>query len=104
MANSKHGYSSQSEKWSVAPITRAFDVSPTGVDSNGDAAGTDLPINTRAIMVSEDDMTVSGILVGQDLDTAAGIHTTHNLKAGILYPFAFRRITAVSTGSVKGYA
>ena len=62
-------------------------------------SGAELAQHTRFVMVSEDGVTITGILAGQD--TA---HTTFGLKAGIPYPFRFKVISAVSTGSVKGYA
>lgn len=73
----------------LAPIRAAFNVTP---------AGTDLAVFTRAVMVDTDGATITGILEG---DTVS--HTTVPLKLGVLYPFAFKRISAVSSGTVKGY-
>ena len=53
---------------------------------------------TRMIMVSADATTITGILEG---DTAP--HTTFGLKAGVMYEFAFKTITAVTGGTAKGY-
>jgi len=85
----RYDYSAHSEKWASAPLRRAFDITPSS---------TDLAIPTRAITVSVD-ATITGILVGDDSS-----HTTHTLNAGTLYPFAFKKITSISVGSVKGYA
>jgi len=85
-----YNYNRQSEYDAYAPIRKAFDVSPST---------SDLTIPTRAIMVSAE-CTVSGIMIG---DTSS--HTTNTLFPGMLYPFAFSRITAVSgSATVKGYA
>lgn len=76
---------------SMAPIQGAFDVTPSA---------SDLTYITRAIMVSSDDVQVTGYLEG-DKDN---IHQTFALKAGLLYPFAFKKITAVSnSGTIKAY-
>lgn len=72
----------------MGPARKGFDVTPHATNPN----------QTRAIMVSTDNATVTGVL---EADTAP--HTTFPLKAGILYQFAFKTITAVSTGTVKGY-
>lgn len=53
---------------------------------------------TRAIMVSTDGTTITGIL---EKDTTA--HTTFPLLAGVMYIFAFKTITAVTGGTAKGY-
>lgn len=73
----------------LAPIRGGFDVTP---------GATDLAIPTRAIMVTTDDATVTGILVDQE-----NPHTTAPLKTGVIYAFRFKRITTVSAGAVKGY-
>lgn len=56
------------------------------------------PNQTRFVMVSVDNTTITGVLEG---DTAS--HTTFGLKAGVLYPIAFKTITAISGGAVKAY-
>ena len=89
MATSDYNYTKQTEYAAYAPLRRAFDITPS---SN------DLALATRVIMVSEA-ATVTGVFVGQDSS-----HTTFNLTPGIPYPFCFKKITAVSAGSVKGYA
>lgn len=87
----KYNYSRESEFAAYAPIRRSIAITPSA---------TELPLHTRAIMVSVD-ATVTGILVG-DVATS---HTTVTLKAGILYPFAFKVISAVTnSATVKGYA
>lgn len=84
-----YNYVKGSEYDASAPIRKAFDVTP---------AGTDLAIPTRAIMVSAD-CTVTGILAED-----SSPHTTFPLSAGVLYPFCFKRISAVSaSATVKGY-
>lgn len=55
-----------------------------------------LPIKTTGVMITEEGATVTGVLIG---DTSP--HTTHPLKVGVIYPFMFKRITAVSSGAVK---
>jgi hypothetical protein len=54
--------------------------------------------HTRFIMVDTDDVTVTGEFIGE-----ATSHTTVPLKKGLIYPFFFSKITAVSGGTVKGY-
>jgi hypothetical protein len=76
----------------TAPLQVGFDITPHATD--------ELAQRTRVVMVSEDDVTITGYLAG-DADTA---HTTGPLKAGIMYPMMFDRVTAVSSGSAKGYA
>lgn len=73
----------------LAPLTGSFAVTPSGDD---------LTQTTRAIMVDTDDATITGKLLDDD-----AAHTTVTLKTGILYPFRFLTITAVSAGSVIGY-
>jgi len=103
MANRNRGYSNNSKSEASAPATRAFDITPTGVDSNGVPLGQDLKIPTRAIMVSE--ATTLQVLFEEELSNSAGaIHTTQTLQAGTLYPFCIRRVITVTTGNVKGYA
>lgn len=89
-----YNYQKDTEYTFFGPIRRAFDITPA-VDA--------LAIPTRAIMVSEA-ATVTGYLVDHDSAEAGEEHTTHELVAGTLYPFAFSHITAVSAGTVKGYA
>ena len=89
MANSRYNYTKNTEFSFQSGARRAFDISP---------GPSDLAIPTRAITLSAD-ATVTGIFVGDDHS-----HTTHTLKAGIMYPLCFKKITAVSTGTVKGYA
>ncbi len=84
-----YNYNRQSEYDAYAPIRTAFNITPSA---------TELAIHTRAIMVSAD-ATVTGILAEDSTS-----HTTFILSAGVLYPFAFKVISAVSTGTVKGYA
>lgn len=74
----------------MASGRKGFDVTPSSDE---------LPVWTRFIMVTVDDMTVTGILEG---DTTS--HTTAPLKVGVPYPMAFKVISAVSAGAVKGYA
>lgn len=96
----QHNYQKGTEDAFFGPIKRAITITPTPVDSNGYTAlnfGNGI-VETRAITVSED-ATVTGILSGQDTE-----FTTHTLKVGVLYPFVFKAITAVSAGTVKGYA
>lgn len=73
----------------LAPARHAFTITPSA---------TELTNFTRAVMVTEEEATITGILEG---DTVS--HTTPPLKVGILYPFAFKVISAVSDGSVVGY-
>lgn len=88
MSENTYNYQKETEYAAYAPIRKAYNITP----------GTSV-INCRAIMVSAD-ATVTGEFAEQP-----GIsHTTHTLKAGVLYPFCFRKITAVSTGTVKAYA
>jgi hypothetical protein len=75
----------------MAPAQLAMDITPHATN--------ELTYITRFIMVSEDNATVTGYLEGDE-----NVHTTVPLKAGAVYPFAFKRITAVSSGNVKGYA
>ena len=70
-----------------------------GVGIDITPSATELEQHTRFIMVEVDDITVTGIFIGQDTS-----HTTFALKAGVPYPFRFKVISAVSSGSVKGYA
>lgn len=74
----------------MAPAQHGADITPHA---------TDLLANiTRFVMVTDDLATITGYLEGDD-----SAHTTVPLKAGVIYPFAFKRITAVSAGSIKGY-
>ena len=66
-----------------------FDITP--------AVG-ELDQSTRMVMVDTDGTTVTGTLIA-DSDE----NTTFALKAGIMYPFRFKEITAVTGGSAKGY-
>lgn len=75
----------------VASVAIGFDVTPHATDP--------LPEITTGVMVSEDDVEITGYLEG-DKSTP---HTTFGLKAGVIHPFRFYRITAVSLGTVKGY-
>ena len=59
----------------------------------------DLPIVTRAVMVSLDGTIITGYLVN-DPDTE---HSTFGLLAGLMHSMAFKRITAITGGTVKGY-
>lgn len=84
-------YTKGSEFEASAPIRRAYTVT---------LGNTELPLNTRAIMVSAVG-TVTGELVG-DKGT---LFTTFDLTPGVLYPFAFYKITAVSNSiTVKAFA
>lgn len=73
----------------LASARIAIDVTPSA---------NDLPLYTRCVMVSTDGATITGVLEG---DTVSS--TTFPLMTGLMYPFAFKKITAVSTGTVKGY-
>lgn len=73
----------------LAPARIAITITPSADE---------LPVFTRSVMVSTDDATITGVLEG---DTVSS--TTFPLKTGFMYPFAFKKITAVSTGTVKGY-
>lgn len=70
-------------------LGKGFDITPSG---------SELSPHTRAITV-EAAGTVTGVLVN-DGSTS---HTTHALTPGILYPFAFKIISATTATSVKGY-
>ena len=53
----------------------------------------------RAVTVSDDGATITGELFGNE-----GVSfTTHGLAFGIMHPYWFTKITAVSAGTVKGY-
>lgn len=80
-------YNIKGEFDAYAPVRKAFNVTPSPTTL----------LKIRAIMVSVE-TTVTGVLVG---DTVS--HTTHTLLPGIMYPFAFRKITAVASGTVKAY-
>lgn len=90
MALDIYNYDRNTEYSFLAGCRRAFDITPSSDD---------LEVPTRAIMVSADDITVTGVFVGQ-----TDSHTTFSLKSGTVYPFCFKKITSVSSGSVKGYA
>ena len=92
----RYNYTKGTEYAAYAPLRRAFDITPVELDSNNNP--TLLSLETRAIMVTAE-CTVTGILANEETE-----HTTATLTPGILYPFAFKAITAVSAGSVKGYA
>lgn len=86
----KNNYTKGSEFAAYGPARRAFDITPLEAE---------LPTPTRAVMVS-DFCTITGILVGQEES-----HTTFELNPGIMYPFSFKIISAVSnSATVKGYA
>ena len=85
----KYNYTKGTEFSAYAGARRGFDITP---------GTSDLPLSTRAIMVSET-ATVTGILSGDSAE-----HTTFELAPGVMHPFFFERITAVSAGSIKGYA
>lgn len=89
MALDKYNFTKGTEFSAYAPIRKAWDVTPSE---------TLMEERTRAIMVSEA-ATVTGILAGQ-----SDSHTTFELQPGILYPFMFEVISAVSAGTVKAYA
>lgn len=67
-----------------------FDVTPSA---------TAFTQHTRAVTVSIDGATITGELI----DRPGVSFTTHPLAVGILHPYWFIKITAVSTGTVKGY-
>lgn len=74
----------------MGPAGGALDITPSG-----DL----LEQMTRFIMVETDGATITGELKDQ-----AGVsHTTFPLKAGTIWPFQFIKITAVSSGTIKGY-
>jgi hypothetical protein len=85
----RFNYSNRSEFSATASVRRAWNVTPSP---------TEFKVPTRAIMVSEE-TTVTGVLVS---DTTS--HTTFPLTPGVMYPLAFKSITAVSAGTVKAYA
>lgn len=88
MTISKHYYDRDSMQ---APGQNGFDIVAHAVD--------DLPNITRYIMVSLDTVTITGYLEGNSTD----IHTTFGLAAGVMHKLAFKRITAVTGGTAKGY-
>ena len=88
MATEKYNYTEYTEFTAFSPPIAAYDITPSA---------NDLAFTTIMIMVSEA-ATITGILAG---DTTS--HTTQQLTPGIMYPFSFKKITAVSAGSVKGY-
>lgn len=61
-------------------------------------SGTELAKYTRFVYVTVDNATITGILEG---DTVS--HTTAPLRSGVPHPLAFKVISAVSAGAVKGY-
>jgi len=73
----------------LGPARHGFDITPSA---------SELANNTRGVMVSTDGATITGILEG---DSAS--HTTVPLKNGVMYSFAFKVISSISTGSAKGY-
>lgn len=87
----KKTYSRETEFSAYAPARNGYDITPSATDQVESK-------HTRAVMVSAA-ATITGIFTGGTTS-----HTTFELQPGILYPFAFRRISAVSNGaSVKGY-
>ena len=76
----------------MAPLQVGFNITPH--------ASNELPYITRVVMVTDDGTTITGYLEGDDTNS----HTTAPLKAGLMYSFAFKRVTAVSAGTAKGYA
>lgn len=84
-------YTKGSEFEASAPIRRAFDIT---------LSSTPLALPTRYIMVS-----ASGTVTGEFVGDKGTSTTTFPLTAGVLYPFAFYKITAVSNAiTIKGYA
>ena len=91
MGEKRINYARGTEDAAYGPLNRSWDVTPSA---------TAFEPHTRAIMVSDDDTTVTGIMKNDNES-----HTTFPLKAGVLYPFEFKIISAVSgSGTVKGYA
>ena len=92
MAFQRNNYTDNSQGSALAPAQRALDVV---------ASANPLPFVTRGVMVS-DACTITGTFTkGQE----GASHTTFELVPGMLYPFMFATITAISNGaSVKGYA
>lgn len=89
MADNKYNYTSRSEYAAYAPIRKAYDITPSATTI----------IATRAVMV-----TVAATITGELAEQPGTSHTTALLSPGIMYPFCFRKITAVSAGAVKAYA
>lgn len=83
-------YQRGTENAEFGPVSRAFDITPST---------TELQTITRAITVSTEGATVTGYLEFDDEE-----FTTHPLSWGTMYPMKWRKITAVSAGTVKGYA
>lgn len=76
-------------------------MSPAQVPQDITPHATDVLANTtRFIMVSDDGATVTGYMEGDKTNP----HTTMPLRAGLIYPFSFIRVTAVSSGTIKGYS
>lgn len=88
MTDNTYNYTKGTEYAAYAPIRKAVDVTPSPTTI----------VNSRAIMVSEF-ATVTGELIEQPGTS----HTTFSLTPGMLYPFCFKYITAVSSGTVKAY-
>lgn len=79
---------------------KASAMAPGQIGFNVTPHATDLLANiTRFIMVTVDGATVTGYLEGDP----SNAHTTAPLSIGAIYPMCFTRITAVSSGAVKGY-
>lgn len=76
----------------TAPGGKAIDVTVHASD--------DLPMVTRGIMVSTDGTIITGYLENDPNN----LHVTFPLSAGVMYPMAFKRITILTSGTVKGYA
>jgi len=84
-------YTKGSEFEASAPARRAFNVT---------IGATALAIPTRAIMVS-----AAGTVTGEFVGDKGTSFTTFELQPGVLYPFMFYKITAVSNSiTIKGFA
>jgi hypothetical protein len=91
-------YTRGTEFSAMAPVRGAKDSPLSGVDSNGDPVETPTTRPYRAISVSVD-CTVTGMLADQST-----LHTTHELKAGMLHPIMFKVVTSASnSATVKLY-
>lgn len=75
----------------MAPAQLQEDITPSA---------SELTNITRFVMVDTDDATLTGYFEGDE----STLKTTVPLKAGLIYPFAFTHITAISAGNVKGYS
>lgn len=85
-----YNYTKDTGTAAYAPVRYGFDVTPSP---------TPLSTYTTAIMVNTEGATVTGILAYSKKE-----FTTLPLSIGVMYPFSFEKITAVSAGNVKAYS